>query len=86
MLLRSSRAATALTKEASIAGRVGKGVLGHFKKRWKGYLGTGLVGAAAAPAIAQGVQKGRLGTHPQYIQAQQMGMAPRLTPGTPIPQ
>ena len=83
MLLRASRSAETLTKcGVGIAGTVISKGLAAAGRNWKPILGTGVVGAAVGPQIAQSMQKGKMGTNPRYIQAQQAGMAPRLKPGS----
>lgn len=84
MLLRSSRSAERLTKEAGLIGRAligaGKGI-GKKLFSKKGLTlagGAGMVGMTAAPMIQQGVQKSRVGLTPQYIQAQKYGLVPRM--------
>jgi hypothetical protein len=105
MLLRASRSAESLTKEAllgslgrfaagvgrglvkspvksvGLAGKMGRGMGGFGRKHWKGLAGTALVGAVAAPAVAQSVRKARVGLSPQYIQAQKYGVVPRMRAG-----
>ena len=81
MLLRASRSAESLTKEAllgRLAGSALRGAGRFAKKHWKGLLGTAVVGTAAAPMIAQGVQKSRVGMSTPYIQAQKYGLAPQM--------
>lgn len=81
MLLRSSRAARHLTKEA-LVGRLavgaGKGLLGSAGKHWKGLAGAGLVGITAGPQIAQGLSNAKTGLQPGYLQAANAGMVPSV--------
>lgn len=81
MLLRSSRVARHLTKEAlvgSLALKAGKGILGQAGKHWKGLAGAGLVGVTAGPQIAQGLKNAKTGLQPGYLQAANAGMVPHV--------
>jgi hypothetical protein len=80
MLLRSSRVAGHLTKEALLAGigRVAKGTLGFAGKHWKGLGGTAMVGTTVAPEIQKGVQKSSVGLSQPWLQASAAGMVPKV--------
>lgn len=77
MLLRASRAAGQLTKEA-LVGPVTDKVLGTIGKHWKGIAGAGLVGATAAPEISQAAKRSRVGLTPQWLSAQNAGQVPSI--------
>lgn len=85
MLVRASRIAEQLTKEA-LLGRmalkagstVGKGILNQAGKHWKGVAGTGIVGASVLPEISQKVQQSKIGLQPGYLQAANAGLVPSM--------
>jgi hypothetical protein len=72
MLLRSSRVAELLTKEALVGKALqlaGKRTLGFAGRHWKGVAGTGLVAATAAPMVAQGARSSEIGLTQPWLQA-----------------
>lgn len=88
MLLQSSRRASFLTKEASIAGKVGGGVAGAIGKGvggTAGWLGKSIAkhpvgslallggGAGAAFIGAEGIRRSEMGMDPRYLRAQTAG-------------
>lgn len=81
MLLRASRAAGQLTKEALVgrlAAKAGKGLLGFTGKHWKGVGGTALVGATVAPEVSKGFQQSKVGLSPQWLAASNAGQVPSI--------
>jgi len=77
MLLRSSRVAYHLTKEA-LVGTLAKGVVRKAGQHWKGLAGASLVGVTAGPQIAQGLSNAKTGLQPGYLQAANAGMVPSV--------
>jgi len=81
MLLRSSRVAEQLTKEA-LLGRLalgaGKKALSFAGKNPGKLLGTGLVAATAGPEIMKGVQQSKVGLNNDYLQASNAGLVPSV--------
>lgn len=81
MLLRASRAAGQLTKEAivgSLAAKGAKAILGSAGKHWKGIAGTSLVGLMVAPEISQGVQRSQVGLSKPWLRATNAGQVPSI--------
>jgi len=81
MLLRSSRVAGQLTKEALLGKALvgaGKGLLGFAGRHPMKVLGAGAVGASAAPEISKGLQQSKMGLRPQYLQAANEGLVPSV--------
>lgn len=77
MLLRSSRAASRLTKEALVGALIGKGVAAVGRNSMK-VLGGGVVASTAAPEINEGTQRAKLGLRPEYLEAANAGMVPSV--------
>ena len=79
MLLRASRAAGQLTKEA-LVGRLalgaGKGILGAVGRHPMGTLGVGAVGLTTEPEISKGFKRAKVGLQPQYLEAANAGLVP----------
>jgi hypothetical protein len=73
MLLRASRAAGQLTKEAIVGG-----ILRAIGRHPMAALGTGAVGLTAAPEISKSLQRAKVGLHPQYLAAANAGMVPHV--------
>ena len=81
MLLRSSRAAGALTKAAFVGKALqlaGKRTLGFAGRHWKGLAGAGVIAASAAPSISEGVRNSQVGLSQPWLNAANAGVVPQV--------
>jgi hypothetical protein len=81
MLLRASRVAGQLAKEAALGGlawKAGKGMLGFAGKHWKGIGGTALVGASAAPELLAAKRQANVGLSAPWLRASNTGQVPSI--------
>jgi len=81
MLLRSSRVAEKITKEAFVGKALqlaGRKTLGFAGRHWKGLAGTGLVAATAAPIVSQGVRNSQAGLTQPWLQAANARAVPSI--------
>lgn len=82
MLLRCSRAAEQLTKEAGPVGRfVGKQLWKHKGPIAATAGGVALVGASVAPEIRDGIQRSNQGLTHEWLEASNAGAVPDIPPG-----
>lgn len=80
MLLRASRTASQLTKEAIVGGVVGAGkkILGVIGRHPWASLGVGATGIMAAPEVSRTVQRSNVGLSRPWLQAANAGQVPHV--------
>lgn len=81
MLLRSSRVAEMLTKEALVGKALqlaGRKTMGFAGRHWKGLAGAGLIAATAAPVVSHGVKSSEIGLTQPWLQASNARAVPSV--------